>query len=342
MKKLTIILLIVAALLSAACDGGGKKDWTDYRFSDSLTVRHTAIRNQGRWPVGWIYATLGMVESDRIKVGDSLDLSATYLMRRNAEGILMRSGGLDLSDTLRQFRGTPYSCINLMNKVGILTYSCYRRRLAMGKDEFFRTLNRRNAPVVLDTAFAYVPPYVGLYGALYTPTDLARSLYVEGSYQGFISTTAKPRGELRTAMPGDFWMESYYNVSPDEMIHMIDATLHKGYSLVWMGDTTETTCSPARGCGYWPEWKGLSRDERERQLHNGQTTADHCMQIIGVASGKPKGIRSVLCKPERFFICRDSHGPRGPYKGLVYLSENYVRMKTVAVYRHKPVRQISF
>lgn len=338
MKKPYVILLVLLLMLPSACHRSTEEAFPEYGFSDSLTVRHTAVRNQGRWPAGWIYAALGMVESDRIRVSDSIDLSATYLIRRNAEGILYHmSEGSGNADSLRRFRGTPYSCINLMNKVGIITYASYRRCLSVGKDDFFRKVSLRNAQIVLDTAFGYIPPYVGLYGALYTPVDLARSLYVENSYEGFVSNGTQPRGTRRMALPGDFWMESYTNVSPDEMIHLIDTTLHKGFSLVWMGDTTESTYSSARGFAFWPGSAGTTDEERARQLRNGQTTADHCMQIVGVASGKPKGLTSVFHHPERFFICRDSHGPRGPYKGLIYLSENYVRMKTVAVYRHKPV-----
>ena len=330
-------------MLLTACHKNGKETWPEYSFKDSLVVRHTAIRDQGAWPAGWIYSTLGMVESDRIKVGDSINLSGTYLIRRHVEELLLNPyGEVKTEKHTHQFKGTPYSCIHIMNKAGIVTYACYRQKLAVSKNEFFKKINSGNVQVMLDTSFAYVPYDIGLYGAVYTPVDLARSLYMEDSYEGFISDTDVKKGEERMALPGDLRMESYINVSQDDMINIIDKTLHGGYSLVWMGDTTETTYSSAHGFAYWPGNVPTNAEEREIQLHNGLTRPDHCMQIVGIACGMLRNLSSIFGKSERFFVCRDSHGLRGPYAGLVYLSEDYIRMKTVAIYRHKPVLNLSF
>ena len=45
-------------------------------------------------------------------------------------------------------------------------------------------------------------------------------------------------------------------------------------------------------------------------------------------------VSSASCldnKGRRYYIAKNSYGTKNPYGGLMYLSENYVRMKTVAV-----------
>ena len=46
------------------------------------------------------------------------------------------------------------------------------------------------------------------------------------------------------------------------------------------------------------------------------------MALIGLAHDK---------QGHRFYIAKNSWGTDNPYGGLMYLSENYIRMKTVAV-----------
>ena len=46
------------------------------------------------------------------------------------------------------------------------------------------------------------------------------------------------------------------------------------------------------------------------------------MCLIGIAHDN---------KGRRYYIAKNSYGTKNPYGGLMYLSENYVRMKTVAV-----------
>jgi bleomycin hydrolase len=50
------------------------------------------------------------------------------------------------------------------------------------------------------------------------------------------------------------------------------------------------------------------------------------MEIIGIARDKTG---------KHYFICKNSWGTDNPYKGLMYMSENYFRLKTIAVYLAK-------
>lgn len=338
--KFSFILLFLLPVLLLSCRSTERKAIPEYSFTDSLLLRHTPVRSQGAWPAGWIYATLGMVESDRIRVSDSLELSATYLIRRRAERALAewKNAGAK-PDAAQAFEGTPYACLDLMKQAGIVTYASYHRRSATDYVRFWKNLTEGDAPTVLDTTFAYLPPYVSLYGALYTPLDLARSLYIEDAYEAFTAIPSLPKGKYRMALKGDVRKERYTNVRPEDFVQMADTTLRHGYTLVWMGDTTTGCYSSAHGIAFLPGAKGSRTDRLRSRLYRAGGAPYHCLQIIGVAYGKARGLKGLFRQNRRFFVCRGSGGARGPYRGLIYLSENYLKTATVALYRHKIKRR---
>lgn len=65
-----------------------------------------------------------------------------------------------------------------------------------------------------------------------------------------------------------------------------------------------------------------TQQERQRAFEQFRTTDDHCMELCGLAHDD---------QGRRFFIAKNSWGTRNPYAGFMYLSYNYVRMKTIAV-----------
>jgi bleomycin hydrolase len=50
------------------------------------------------------------------------------------------------------------------------------------------------------------------------------------------------------------------------------------------------------------------------------------MHIIGLARNN---------KGKKFYIVKDSGGDYGPYGGLIYMSEAYLKMKTIAITLNK-------
>ena len=67
------------------------------------------------------------------------------------------------------------------------------------------------------------------------------------------------------------------------------------------------------------EPRQLSRAEAFERF---EVTDDHCMAIIGTA----RDGRGRL-----YFVCKNSWGTDNPYGGLMYMSEQYFRLNTVAV-----------
>lgn len=66
----------------------------------------------------------------------------------------------------------------------------------------------------------------------------------------------------------------------------------------------------------------MTQASRQKEFEQLRTTDDHVMEIIGIfMKGK-----------QRFYVCRNSWGKNWGNKGLIYLSEDYLRLKTIAVF----------
>lgn len=97
--------------------------------------------------------------------------------------------------------------------------------------------------------------------------------------------------------------------------------LQSGHSLVWQG-CVRYGFSSRKGTAVLKNPVQITDDLRSREYMNCHITDDHMMHIIGIAydeSGK------------RYFIAKNSVGDVGPYHGLVYMSEDFLRMFTTAV-----------
>ena len=106
------------------------------------------------------------------------------------------------------------------------------------------------------------------------------------------------------------------------MMRRIERSLRSGHPVCWEGDVTEPGFSFERGVAELPDETPCTQQQRQKAFETRRTTDDHCMCLIGIAHDK---------KGRRYYIAKNSYGTNNPYGGLMYLSENYVRMKTVAV-----------
>ena len=68
--------------------------------------------------------------------------------------------------------------------------------------------------------------------------------------------------------------------------------------------------------------KNVDQQNRQIAFERLQTTDDHLMHIIGIAKNK---------QGKKFYIIKDSGGEYGPFKGYIYMSQNYLLMNTVSV-----------
>ena len=142
-------------------------------------------------------------------------------------------------------------------------------------------------------------------------------------------------------------MQKYYNVPLKELMEIIDHALKNGYSVIWDGDYTERSYNPFIGIATIPneeiqameKWdlqramaaphEGMEITQKLRQeaFDDQRTTDDHLMHITGMSKDQ---------SGTKFYLTKNSMGEKvGPYNGYIYLSEAYVKYKTVAIMVHK-------
>ena len=107
------------------------------------------------------------------------------------------------------------------------------------------------------------------------------------------------------------------------MMNRIVQSLRAGHPVCWEGDISEPGFLFGDGFAVLKhEDKKVTAERRQAAFEAHRTTDDHVMEIVGL--GHDQHGRS-------FFLCKNSWGIANRYHGFMFLSENYVRMKTIAV-----------
>lgn len=334
MKKMAFLLMAVV-LLMGGCGAGGdeRHDIEDDGYRMVCKVRTTAVRDQGDSELCWVYAMLSTIESERLAMGDSVCLSADYLAR-----MLIADKGrrCQLSGKIPGMRGMAQTAVTMMMRYGMMPHGSYHAREGMS----YRVLKRKVAVMarqrttfrkfdtmlgdLLDREIGYLPRAVYMLGAEYTPVEFAHSVCLPDDWMAVTSFTHHPYGErfvLET--PDNVLADSFLNVRLDTMMAWIERSLMQGHPVCWEGDISEPGFSMDKGTAVL---EGMTPriDSRMRQLafERRETTDDHCMELIGIATD---------ARGRKFFVAQNSWGIAGRYGGYILMSDSYMRLKTIAV-----------
>lgn len=330
-------LIIIAAFLLASCTGfnigrntdGGKKR----QFTNETLLGYTPVKHQGSSPLCWAYAMLATIETEHIQMGDSVNLSVDYVARHllaeQARQHFLSSGYDRIT-----LRGTAPLLLRLISEYGVMPYDSYnapslnykalaRRLQTMSETSHDLSQLSTRAQRLFDERIGYMPKNVYMLGAEYTPQQFAHSVYMLGEYTALTSFTHHPFDQaFAIEVPDNYSDELFYNVPIDVMMRRIEMSLRAGHPVCWEGDVSEPGFSFERGIAELPNDIPCTQLQRQKAFETRRTTDDHCMCLIGIAHDN---------KGRRYYIAKNSYGTKNPYGGLMYLSENYVRMKTVAV-----------
>ena len=216
---------------------------------------------------------------------------------------------------------------------------------------------------ILDAYFGEKPENFKYDGKTYSPHSFAADLGLKTD--NYVSLSSFTHHDFYTTFPVEVpdnwrWAESY-NLPLDEFIEAIDNALMNGYTVAWATDVSEAGFSRS-GIAIVPDlesrenagsdqahWLGLSDRERSNEVRskigkeilkekvitqdarqldydNYQTTDDHGMHIYGIANDQ---------KGNKYYMVKNSWGETGPYKGIWYASEAFVRFKTTSVTLNK-------
>lgn len=216
---------------------------------------------------------------------------------------------------------------------------------------------------ILDSYLGEKPETFIYEGKEYTPQSFRDYLGIKQS--DYISVTSFTHKPFYTQFPVEVqdnwrWANSY-NLPIDEMIENIDNALLNGYTVAWASDVSEVGFS-RQGIAIVPDenasensgfdqakWLGLSERERKSSVASKvgnevlkekeitqemrqegydkwETTDDHGMHIYGIAKDQDGN---------KYYMVKNSWGVTGPYDGIWYASESFVKYKTTNVVFNK-------
>lgn len=320
-------------MLCTACGsreaGGGRK------FVNEVVVKTTPVKDQGRSPLCWVYAMLATIESERLMQGDSVNLSPDYLARMWLQE-QARACYLSQGRALVSMRGMMSMTTRLMERYGIEPYDNYRSFDSVNWNVLARTARQvarasvsldmldRRLGDVLDRQVGYLPPNLFMLGMAYTPHQFAESVCLPGDYFFLTSFTHHPFGSSFVLELADNRLfDQYLNVPIDTMMNAIVNALRNGKPVCWEGDISEEGFDFKNGTAMLTDdEKPVTQQRRQRAFEKLETTDDHCMELCGLAHDG---------QGRMFFIAKNSWGKDNRFRGFMYLSYNYVKMKTIAV-----------
>jgi len=334
-------LLLLTAILLAGCDAEPKRNSRKEprTFTNIWLAAFTPVKDQGKSNGCWAYAMLSMIESEHILMGDSVNLSPAYAMRKRLEDEFRR---YYLSQGTHTFtlRGMGQTLINTIAQYGIMPYDAYPDRSGMNTENLREQLNDlaevaikrrtglettdRYIQPLLDETFGPMPKQVSMYSVEYTPLEFAHSVFRKDEYVGVTSFTHHPFGSTFALEVPDNWEHNtFFNVPLDTLSAYARRTVSSGHTFVWEGDISNLGFSFRNGTAMLRRGARVSQEARQRDFERFVTTDDHCMHCVGMARDQ---------NGELFYIMKNSWGKDNPYGGLVYMSEEYLRLCTIALY----------
>ena len=174
-------------------------------------------------------------------------------------------------------------------------------------------------------------------------------------YIGFTSYTHHPFYTAFAMEVEDNWRcTPSWNVPLDEFMAIIDNAVDKGYTVAWGGDVSEPGFTRdglailidmealATSGSDQERWVGKAEEKpaekasvkeievtqelRQDYYDEKTSTDDHGMHLYGIAKDQ---------NGTKYYLIKNSWGETGEYKGIWYMSENFVKGKTLNILVNK-------
>lgn len=212
---------------------------------------------------------------------------------------------------------------------------------------------------ILDAYFGKLPETFQYEGKTWTPAEYAASLGLKpADFISLTSYTHHPFYRPFAMEIADNWRWSQsWNVPIEDFKQVLDAALENGYTIAWAADVSEPTFNWKSGYAVLPverteadmdgtelaRWVHLSDADREKEKNkvqgpvkereitqadrqrtfdNLETTDDHGMEIVGIATDQ---------EGNRFYKVKNSWDTNQIYDGYFYVSEPYFLEKTISI-----------
>lgn len=192
-------------------------------------------------------------------------------------------------------------------------------------------------------------------GKEYTPKEFFESLKLDPEdYVDLTFWSHLPYYKMSPVEVGDNWRWEYaYNLPMDDITRILDYALEKGYTIAWGADVSEQGFT-RDGIGIVPDpefiekaketgsdeakWLGvtsstakfevkgpvkemaITEELRQQGYDEKTTTDDHGMHIFGIAKDQ---------NGTKYYMVKNSWGTKSRFKGIWYISEAYMKYKTM-------------
>ena len=209
---------------------------------------------------------------------------------------------------------------------------------------------------IIDAYLGKCPEKFTYQGKSYTPMSFAQSLEINpDDYESFTSSTHHPFWTAFAVEVQDNWRNPLsWNLPLDDMMRIIDNAVMNGYTVAWGGDVSEPGFT-RDGLAYsidakkaqslsgsdMAHWLKLTKTEkknvldslgckvpevtptqklRQERFDNWELTDDHGMLIYGIAKDQ---------NGKEYYMVKNSWGETGDYKGIWYMTKNYIANNTM-------------
>ncbi len=374
MKKILSLALLAVAVSAFAQRAPSPVKASDYEFTTVKENPITPIKNQYRSGTCWCFSTLSFLESEVIKakgIKDASlypDFSEMFVVRKayydraikyvRMNGKMNFAAGSDFGDVLEVAQ--TYGLMD-QNAYSGLQYG-YDKPVqgeldAVLKgyvDAVIQNPNRKLTKVwpkglegILDAYMGEIPE-----DKVIAPNAIGINL---SDYIGFTSYTHHPFYTAFAMEVEDNWRATpSWNVPLDEFMAIIDYAIDKGYTVAWGGDVsepgftrdglailidTEALSTSGSDQERWvgkaeekpaekvtPKEISVTQELRQEYYDEKTSTDDHGMHLYGIAKDQ---------NGTKYYLIKNSWGETGAYKGIWYMSEEFVKGKTLNIMVNK-------
>lgn len=366
------ITIFLFTNISIAQGKKGKQD--PYEFEITHQVKTTPVKNQSKTGTCWSFATTSFIEAELIRMGKGEHVLSTmwnvrHAYPKKAVNFVRYAGSTSFSGG-----GQAHDVMNVIKEYGMVPEEVYKgmniNETEHNHGEMDAVLKSIVDAVTKNKGGKITPRWQEVFESVlniylgvpikefsynekkYTPKSFVDSLgFNPDDYVEFTSFTHHPfYTKFNLEVPDNWSRDLYYNIPINDMVHLIDSALVKGYSIAWDGDTSEKSFDK-KGLAIVPEEEPKTDEEkkdekdsdkeepvkekfitetmRQETFDNQTTTDDHFMHITGLAKDK---------RGYTFYYVKNSWGTKDrKYDGYWYMSEPYLRYKTIAIMVHKDV-----
>lgn len=360
MRKNLIFSAICAFAFSATAMAQAESAPYKYEFTIVKENPATPVKDQASTGTCWCFATNSFIESELLRTGKGEhDLSEMFVVRHNyvrriKDNILRRGNGNIGPGSI------AHMYIWVMKNVGIMPEEAYdginydsKRHDHGDLNTWVKSINATAVEMkkplpeeivngVLDAYLGKVPEKFTYQGKEYTVDSFTKAMGLNADdYVEITSFTHHPFYEkVMVEVPDNWDYATMYNLPLDEMMQVIDNAINEGYTVAWDGDISEPgyafrhfiAVNTKEDLRKQKDLKAKAKEEsvtQESRQHGFETFAtvdDHLEHITGIAKDQD-GVK--------YYKTKNSWGVDSNGTGYHYLSEEYVKAKTISILVHK-------